>query len=616
MYNEFDKFVDLCNDENNNKKPVSWYQYRKVLGRVDDKTIIDKLGMHDMSRIIFVIQKKYCRRAHWKDIGDDWEIRCKRAVIGRASYQSATVHFINIENNNLIIEGESSIPACFPEDASAVLAEVNGELIRTEYTGYNGDKKLFSEVYEYCRSFKVCIPLSDSILKIRFSFEVDKKIINYRTISAQRFSPVAGVIPEQYAFRNGYVMQIEGDTLVVSPVKCIENYEKNYLKHISEDIAKLRKEAFEYIKLKKRPVWLFADRLNDADDSARVLFEYVNKNKLPADSFFILSSSASQYDEISKYGKTVEPFSRQHLLLYLVCDMVISSQCNGVIENPFLNKCEEVRDLYHNHKIVFLQHGVIKDDMSEVLNRFNTGIDVFITSADKEWQSIVNGNYNYTCEQVWLTGLPRFDRLVSEGENTVLIMPTWRREYMHNVWDEDIKDYVWRPNDRFYTSRYYLRWSRFLNSKYIKYIHEKTKFEFVFAPHPLVKRYFKINDDGFLKVAKSDSYKDLYSGASILITDYSSAVFDGVYLNKPVIYYQFDKKEFYKNHTYKKGYFDYHKDGFGPVCRTNFSLFFMLLCLSSDVKWINNKYKKRADTFLKFRDNKCCERICNRLIEL
>ena len=58
---------------------------------------------------------------------------------------------------------------------------------------------------------------------------------------------------------------------------------------------------------------------------------------------------------------------------------------------------------------------------------------------------------------------------------------------------------------------------------------------------------------------------------ALLVTDYSSVFFDVAFLRKPVVYYQFDEEEFRKYH-YQKGYFDFRRDGFGPVCTTQEAL--------------------------------------------
>ena len=51
-----------------------------------------------------------------------------------------------------------------------------------------------------------------------------------------------------------------------------------------------------------------------------------------------------------------------------------------------------------------------------------------------------------------------------------------------------------------------------------------------------------------------------------MVTDYSTIAFDFAYLKKPIVYTQFDKEEFYETQTYDKGFFEYERDGFGPVC--------------------------------------------------
>lgn len=65
----------------------------------------------------------------------------------------------------------------------------------------------------------------------------------------------------------------------------------------------------------------------------------------------------------------------------------------------------------------------------------------------------------------------------------------------------------------------------------------------------------------------SDSFRGLFSESALLITDYSSVAFDFAYIGRLIIYFQFDEEEFFKNHTYSKGYFEYKTMGFGPIVR-------------------------------------------------
>ena len=77
--------------------------------------------------------------------------------------------------------------------------------------------------------------------------------------------------------------------------------------------------------------------------------------------------------------------------------------------------------------------------------------------------------------------------------------------------------------------------------------------------------FFEQNEDVlFWKISKS--YREVFAESEMIITDYSSVAFDFAYLEKPVIYTQFDSEEFFNGeHVYTKGYFDYEHDGFGEI---------------------------------------------------
>ena len=85
-------------------------------------------------------------------------------------------------------------------------------------------------------------------------------------------------------------------------------------------------------------------------------------------------------------------------------------------------------------------------------------------------------------------------------------------------------------------------------------------------------------------------------------------------MNKPVIYFQPDYKEYREKHM-PEGYFDYKKDGFGKVCETTNELYSQLeYYLKNDYK-IEKKYNDRMNNFFTIKDNKNCERIYELLIK-
>ncbi len=97
----------------------------------------------------------------------------------------------------------------------------------------------------------------------------------------------------------------------------------------------------------------------------------------------------------------------------------------------------------------------------------------------------------------------------------------------------------------------------------------------------------------------------MFETASMVVTDYSSAVFDFAYLHKPLICYQYDREEScFGAYMYTKGYFDYDRDGFGEVERD------LDLSVERILEYVENGcrmkelYRERVNGFFAFRDQK------------
>ena len=89
------------------------------------------------------------------------------------------------------------------------------------------------------------------------------------------------------------------------------------------------------------------------------------------------------------------------------------------------------------------------------------------------------------------------------------------------------------------------------------------------------------------------------------------------YLHKPCLYYQFDKDDFYSGgQFYAKGYFDYERDGFGPVVDNENDLLAELEKLAARDFKPDDVYKKRMEETFAFRDGKCCERVYEAIMQL
>ena len=103
--------------------------------------------------------------------------------------------------------------------------------------------------------------------------------------------------------------------------------------------------------------------------------------------------------------------------------------------------------------------------------------------------------------------------------------------------------------------------------------------------------------------------------SALLITDYSSVAFDFAYMQKPLLYYQFDIEKVHAAH-YQEGYFNYENDGFGKVCKTEETLVNEISNIIDSNFMLKEKYKVRTKNFFTLYDNHNCERNFNAIKEL
>jgi CDP-glycerol glycerophosphotransferase (TagB/SpsB family) len=349
------------------------------------------------------------------------------------------------------------------------------------------------------------------------------------------------------------------------------------------------------------------------DENAQVLFKYANKQDDNIKKVFAISKEAPEYEELKKIGEVVNWRSIKHLIYFLLCDNLISSQADSYIVNPYGRWGKYFNDLY-TFNFIFLQHGVIKDDLSSWLNKMDKDIDLFITSAKPEYNSIVENDYLYTKDEVLLSGLPRFDRLKNNPQKKILIMPTWR-DYLTN---KSNNLGIRGKNDNFKDTEYFKFYNNLINDKRLLETLKKLDYKMIFCLHPnAIKNADDFGSNEFVSIpTEICDYPKEFGEGSLLITDYSSVAFDFTYLRKPVLYCQFDKEKFLSKHSYEAGYFDYNRDGFGPVCKDLDSTITEIInVLDNDCK-LDKKYRKRIDNFFKYNDKKNSQRVYEKIIQL
>ena len=355
-----------------------------------------------------------------------------------------------------------------------------------------------------------------------------------------------------------------------------------------------------------KPFWIISDCQNEARDNGFYFYKYMVEHQPEQQVYFAINKKCYDYDKVNDIGSVVQFGSLKHWILYLACQYNIGSQKNCK-PNAAVGYILETRNIIKN-KTIFLQHGVIKDDLPYVHYK-NAKFILFTTSVEREYQ-YVKEHFGYQNNEVQKLGLCRFDDLKNESnKDIILIMPTWRQW----IANSDFKTKNIEDISNFTNTGYYKHWTNLLKNKEFNDLLIKNNKKVIFYPHRNMQQYieyFKDLENDNIIIAKFPEYDvhDLLNKSSILITDYSSVAMDFAYLNKPLMYYQFDYEIFRENHL-TEGYFSYEDDAFGPILKTEDEIVkYIENIININKLKVEEKYQKRIDDFFDLRDNKNCER--------
>lgn len=373
-------------------------------------------------------------------------------------------------------------------------------------------------------------------------------------------------------------------------------------------------QSKNYLKTEK---WFFIDSDFKADDNAEHLYRYIlnNTEMKFEDLYFGLNSDSHDWHRLLDEGFNLVDMKEDDCISYMRnSDKIISSNATDYIMNF------DGKDSLVNKEFVFLQHGVIHNDLSKWLK--SKKIDLFLTTTYGEYMSIIadNSNYFFTDKEVKLIGQPRYDSLLANNspKKQILIMPTWRKDIVGKLLNG--KTSIRELNPDFMDTEYASRWQGLLSNPELEKLAKHHDYEIVYFPHANVQAYTDLFDiPEYISVIthETGSIQALFQKSALMITDYSSVVFEMAYLNKQVIYYQFDEVDFLSGaHTSKPSYFDYRDHGFGPVVTEEEGVLTEL-----EKILINNgeplePYASRIKNTFAYHDTNNCQRAYEAIINL
>ncbi|PAV06304.1 CDP-glycerol glycerophosphotransferase family protein [Methanobacterium bryantii] len=394
-----------------------------------------------------------------------------------------------------------------------------------------------------------------------------------------------------------YVLKFDEETIYITPYFTFSGQNLSlHVERINNDVTK----NIENIKQNNREdIWLIGEQPYKAQDTGKAFFEYIRRTHPEKEAYYVIDFNSPEYENVKDLGNIIDYRSKEHFEMCLKATHLIGSHhidyLYPIRNKEFISKVKA--------KKIFLQHGVlgVKNLANLYLNQKEFfDVDMFCVSTEREKQITVE-DLKFSEEQVKVTGLSRFDSLFKndiEVKKQILIIPTWR-DWLQNV-------------DTFLESEYYQRYQSLISNKEFLDICRKNDVDVVFCLHPNMQKYssFFKSDDVKIVFQGEIDVQLLIKESMLMITDYSSVAFDFAFLNKPVIYYQFDQKRFLG----KAGsHLDLERELPGTIISNEEEITSVFNKIAENGFRISDENLNRVNSLLKYKDTRNSERIFNEI---
>lgn len=375
-----------------------------------------------------------------------------------------------------------------------------------------------------------------------------------------------------------------------------------------------RKEIIAYILflifgmfLYKKRIWIVYEKFcKMAQDNGYYFFKYCMEELSPEENkniYYVIDKRSPDYENIKKYKKNVIQFmSIKHMLYIMAMRICISSDSKSHLY-AWRTMPSLVKRAINKKKELFLQHGVTAlKQVHQLFGKKGTSAMTYFVTTGRIEQEIAINELLYNEKTAPITGFARWDVLENKEDKNdrfILLMPTWRS------WLEEVSD------EQFVNSDYYKQYSSLLKSERLSQLLEQGNTRLVFYIHPKFAGYIENFKDS---VSERISYipfgqeplNELMMKCSMLITDYSSVCWDVYYMDKPVLFYQFDYDMYKVAHG---SYINMEKDLFGNRSTDEESLLKDIEHFISNGFEENEKDREAAPMYFEYRDNNNSKRI-------
>ncbi|MCD4644594.1 hypothetical protein AR454_03795 [Bacillus mycoides] len=438
--------------------------------------------------------------------------------------------------------------------------------------------------------------------------------VNNNIVQAKLFGKNLDVINKNSTFKSNAI-KVVGDlylSIFFDKKSRLMSLESRNLRAHEKSSEKIRLLAARCVakvwrKFRKKPVWLIGENLGEvAQDNGFAFFESCVKKNIQEETYYVSKKNNKNMDNLLPYkDKVLRYDSFKHLVLYYLSEYtIVSHGIRDVIPSIVHNKMAS-----NTKKVIYLQHGIIAMKKLQFnRNSYNGMIKKFVVSSEHEKNIMIN-EMKFKEKQVMVTGLARFDSLEDKSKarktREILLMPTWR-------------EWIIGSREEFLASDFFVHYHGLLKDKKLHDLLEKHDLVLKFFPHIEIQKKYKdefasLNERIQIVKLGEESVKELMQNSSLMITDYSSVVFDFNHLKKPTIFYHFDVNDYLKH---RGSYVDLRKDLVGDIAHTKEEVIkYVSDYVENDFKY-KPKYNINSKKYYAYHDKNNFERIYNEIKKL
>ncbi len=349
----------------------------------------------------------------------------------------------------------------------------------------------------------------------------------------------------------------------------------------------------QYKDSKTNGVLIYEKDISRFEESAAYLFKQIFDCP---NVHYVLSKDATNYNELKKLykDKIISPDEDRFIELLFKSEYYIGTELPIHLlttDSPYSNLRYEVMD-ENRHKFIFLQDGVnylfsIEGSKHSVFRKQGLYKPYKIVVSSQIEADYLMRDGNYTLADIWTTGLPVFDnKRINVDAKMTTVMLAWR------PWDEG--------KELMETTYYQALLKIFEN------ITEKKNLQFVLHPK------FKVAvtaESPLYNYMCNDSIDTVLENTKVLLSDYSSMMFDAFYRGSNVIFWWEEKDvclQKYSNHLLLT-----ESNVFGDIVYE--SKYLDEILLKNSTVQTNMYYVNKYRNIVEFRDDQNTNRVIQKL---